>query len=97
VPDFGYQEVISFYNDIQRRDSMFGPGIGISGSNGIGTENGRNKGEMSRRSSGGTGDKTSKWALFYDAIKKYPKFEKLKNYIDEANKIKHDEEELKKQ
>ena len=35
----------------------------------------------------------SKWGLFYDAIKKYPKFEKLKNFIDQANKVKKDEKE----
>lgn len=32
--------------------------------------------------------KPSNWKLFYDAVKKYPKFEKLKNYIDESNKRK---------
>lgn len=50
-----------------------------------------------RRVSIPTNDKTSKWALFYDAIKKYPKFEKLKNFIEEANKVKDHVDELKKQ
>ena len=26
--------------------------------------------------------KQSNWKLFYDAIRKYPKFEKLKNFIE---------------
>ena len=35
----------------------------------------------------------SKWKVFYDAIRKYPKFEMLKNFIEEAKiKKKTDEE-----
>ena len=41
----------------------------------------------------------SKWKLFYDAIKKYPKFEMLKNFIEKAQKVKKtkDEEAKSKQ
>ena len=36
--------------------------------------------------------KPSNWLVFYDAIKKYPKFEQLKNFIDEAKKVKETEQ-----
>ena len=42
--------------------------------------------------------KFSNWKIFYEAIRKHPKFERMKRYIEEANSLKKTKkEEIKRQ
>jgi hypothetical protein len=38
-------------------------------------------------------EKKSNWGIFYDAIRRYPKFEKMITYIKQMNDIKQAEKE----